>query len=121
MIRFGKVQFFGQRVRLSSELRPDYPIRVATAAARSAVAEFAEVDALPRAESKTMCGDWNRNAHTEKRRLGMGWHIVEPLKRMLVIWLTLTHKAIHDARHVATHVGVGILIDCKRAGSVLHE
>lgn len=41
----------------------------------------------------------------------MGWHIVEPLKRMLVIWLTLTHKAIHDARHVATHVGVGILID----------
>ena len=30
VIRFGKVQFFGQRVRLSSELRPDYPIRVAT-------------------------------------------------------------------------------------------
>jgi len=22
----------------------------------------------------------------------MGWHIVDPLKRMLVIWLTLTHK-----------------------------
>lgn len=30
VIRFGKMQFFGQRVRLSSELRPDYPIRVAT-------------------------------------------------------------------------------------------
>ncbi len=51
----------------------------------------------------------------------MGRHIVEPLKRMLVIWLALTHKAIHDARHVATHVGVGIIIDCKHAGSVLHE
>lgn len=91
------------------------------APAAAIVAEFAEVDALPRAESKAMCGDWNRNAHTEKRRLGMGWHIVKPLKRMLVIWLTLTHKAIHDARHVATHVGVGIFVDCKRAGSVLHE
>lgn len=91
------------------------------APAAAIVAEFAEVDALPRAESKMMCRDWNRNAHTEKRRLGMGRHIVEPLKRMLVIWLTLTHKAIHDARHVATHVGVGILIDCKRAGSVLHK
>lgn len=91
------------------------------APAAAIVAEFAEIDALPCAKSKAMCGDWNRYAHTEKRRLGMGWHIVEPLKRMLVIWLTLTHKAIHDARHVATHVGVGILIDCKRAGSVLHE
>lgn len=91
------------------------------APAAAIVAEFAEVDALPRAESKMMCGDWNRYAHTEKRRLGMGWHIVKPLKRMLVIWLTLTHKAIHDARHVATHVGVGIFVDCKRAGSVLHK
>ena len=85
------------------------------ASAAAGIAEFAEIDALPRAKSMAMSGNWNRNAHTEKRRLGMGRHIVETLKRMLVIRLALTHKAIHDALHVATHIGICILIDCKSA------
>ena len=51
----------------------------------------------------------------------MGGHVVGSLHGVLVVGLVLSHEAVHNLVHISAHVGVGILIDGKCTGSVLHK
>ena len=85
------------------------------------VAELAEVDALPGAESKAAVGDGDGEAHAEEGALGMGGHVVGPLHRVVIVGLALPHEVIHNLAEVSAYVGVSILVDAESARGVLHE
>ena len=75
------------------------------------VAEFAEVDALPRAEVQAAVRDGDVEAHAEHAALGVRRHVVRPFERVVVVRGVLRNQVVEDLLHVAPHVRVGVLVD----------
>ena len=88
--------------------------------ARAAViAKLTQVNALPSAEVETATRDGNGECDSHKRTLGVGWHIVATLKRVLKIGLVLWHQMVENLVHIVAHVSVPVLIEAKPCRSVL--
>jgi hypothetical protein len=51
----------------------------------------------------------------------MSRHVIIALHGVQVIRLALFHQMVEDALHIATHIGVGILVDGERRRGVLDE
>ena len=90
-------------------------------ASRSAVTEFAEVDALPCAEVEPAPGDGNREFDPGERRFGMGGHVVVAFERMDVVGFALAHQPVENRPEVGAYVGVGVLVDGKPGRGVPDE
>lgn len=84
-------------------------------AGTAVVSEFTEVDTLPCSEVEASVGYGNGEGDICKGRFGVGRHVVEPLHRMVIIWLTFRDYIIEYLVKVVANVRVCVLIDCQSA------
>ena len=85
------------------------------------VAKLAEIDALPGAQIQPAAGNGNGDADAAEGRLGVGWHVVSALQRVLILRTIFRHKAIKNRFHIHTDIRVAVLVDAQSATGVLRE
>lgn len=85
------------------------------------IAKLTQVNALPCAEVEPAASDGNGERGSHKRTLGVGWHIVATLKRVLEIGLVLRHQMVENLVHIVAHVSVPVLVEAKSCRSVLQK
>lgn len=90
-------------------------------ASRSPVAEFAEVDALPDAQSEASADDRKGEADAREGRFGVRRHVVVAFERVGVVAFAFADQPVEDRREVLLHVGVGVLVDRKSRRGVLDK
>ncbi len=87
----------------------------------SAVAELAEIDALPCSEIEAMTRDGQGQFDAGEHAFGMGGHVIGTFKRVGVVGFALSDETVEDGSHVGTHIGVGIFVEGEPAACVLHK
>ena len=73
------------------------------------VAEFTEIDALPRSEVQSPIGDGNVDAHARNDALIVSWHIIGPLKDVSVVRHVLRHEPVENRLHIPSYIRVPVL------------
>lgn len=84
-------------------------------------AVFEQVETLPRAEGHMAVNDRNRERCMRQGRADVRRHVVGPFERVPIVFRVFGDQAFEEIAQVERHVGVGILLDDERTGSVLNK
>lgn len=85
------------------------------------VAEFTEIDTLPRAEVQSPVSNGNVDAHARNDALRMGWHVVRTFENVVIVRHILRHEPVVNCLHVSPYVRIPVLTYAQRAAGMLHE
>ena len=80
-----------------------------------------EIDSLPSPKVKPTSRNWNSDAYSYHRTLGMSWHIVRTFQHMIVIRLVLSDQMTEYLLHIRTNFRIPVLVNRERAARVLDE
>lgn len=88
----------------------------------SVVAEFHQVDALPRAEGEAAVGDGNGERDADDGGLGVAGHVVRALVGVdKDLSLVVGDDVVESGGHVCAHVRIAVLVERDGGGRVLQE
>ena len=91
------------------------------APACGSIAEFAQVDPLPRAQVDAPAADGKRESRPHERRFRMGGHVVVALVGVDVVGFAFADEAVEDRFQIGAHVGIGVLVEGQTGRGVLDE